>query len=68
MRRRSASNRVAYEDSTAGKIGELRKLVVHDGHGGPAEIGVQPEFFAMVDGSDAKRSRRYATLDVTAQT
>jgi predicted dehydrogenase len=29
----------------AGAIGEVRKVVVHDGHRGPKEIGVDPEFF-----------------------
>ncbi len=28
----------------SGEIGELRKVVVHDGHRGPAEIGVNEEF------------------------
>jgi len=27
-----------------GKLGDLRKVVVHDGHQGPQEINVQPEF------------------------
>jgi predicted dehydrogenase len=39
-----ASNKAAHDELDAGKIGPLRKLVVHDGHRGPAEIGVQPEF------------------------
>jgi predicted dehydrogenase len=39
-----ASNRAAYDELEAGKLGPLRKLVVHDGHKGPAEIGVEPEF------------------------
>jgi predicted dehydrogenase len=39
-----ASNKAAYDELEAGKLGPLRKLVVHDGHKGPAEIGVQPEF------------------------
>jgi predicted dehydrogenase len=39
-----ASNRAAYDDLQQGKLGELRRLVVHDGHQGPAEIGVGPEF------------------------
>jgi predicted dehydrogenase len=30
---------------TRGELGELRKIVVHDGHRGPKEIGVSPEFF-----------------------
>ncbi len=27
-----------------GRIGDIRKIVVHDGHNGPKEINVQPEF------------------------
>jgi len=29
-------------------IGEIRKIVVHDGHSGPKEIGVGPEFLAWL--------------------
>ena len=32
----------------AGKLGELRKVVVHDGHEGPKEIGVEPEFLTWL--------------------
>jgi predicted dehydrogenase len=39
-----ASNKEAYDEVRQGKLGELRKVVVHDGHEGPKEIGVQPEF------------------------
>jgi glucose-fructose oxidoreductase len=39
-----ASNKAAYDELEAGRLGPLRKLVVHDGHRGPAEINVQPEF------------------------
>jgi len=39
-----ASNRDAYEKLNSGGLGELRKVVVHDGHQGPQEIGVPPEF------------------------
>jgi glucose-fructose oxidoreductase len=39
-----ASNRAVYEMVQQDKLGDLRKVVVHDGHQGPAEIGVQPEF------------------------
>jgi glucose-fructose oxidoreductase len=39
-----SSNKAAYDELESGKIGPLRKVVVHDGHEGPAEIGVQPEF------------------------
>jgi predicted dehydrogenase len=31
-----------------GAIGEIRKVVVHDGHRGPKEIGVDPEFLAWL--------------------
>jgi predicted dehydrogenase len=31
-----------------GAIGQIRKVVVHDGHRGPKEIGVAPEFFAWL--------------------
>jgi predicted dehydrogenase len=38
------SNHAAYELLRSGAIGEIRKVVVHDGHEGPKEIGVGPEF------------------------
>jgi predicted dehydrogenase len=31
-----------------GAIGAIRKVVVHDGHRGPKEIGVEPEFLAWL--------------------
>jgi glucose-fructose oxidoreductase len=39
-----ASNRALYEMEQQGRLGEIRKAVIHDGHNGPKEIGVQPEF------------------------
>jgi len=39
-----ASNKAVYDQINEGKLGDVRKVVVHDGHEGPAEIGVQPEF------------------------
>ena len=42
------SNRAAYELLHQGALGDLRKVVVHDGHYGPIEIGVQPEFMAWL--------------------
>ena len=39
-----ASNHEAIAQASAGKLGELRKVVVHDGHEGPKEIGVGPEW------------------------
>jgi predicted dehydrogenase len=38
------SNRALYDLLRHGSLGELRKAVIHDGHQGPKEIGVQPEF------------------------
>lgn len=43
-----ASNTAAHTMLERGDIGDLRKLVVHDGHRGPREIGVSPEFFAFL--------------------
>jgi predicted dehydrogenase len=42
------SNRAAYDLVHEGAIGEVRKVVVHDGHKGPKEIGVEPEFLAWL--------------------
>jgi predicted dehydrogenase len=39
-----ASNRAAYNELTNRQIGEVRRVVIHDGHQGPQEIGVPPEF------------------------
>jgi predicted dehydrogenase len=42
------SNHAAYEMVHDKSIGEIRKVVVHDGHQGPKEIGVGPEFLAWL--------------------
>src|SRR5215469_14992194 len=39
-----ASNAEAIREAQSGKLGEVRKVVVHDGHEGPKEIGVGPEW------------------------
>jgi glucose-fructose oxidoreductase len=39
-----ASNAEAISEAQSGKLGEIRKVVVHDGHEGPKEIGVGPEW------------------------
>lgn len=39
-----SSNRAVYDLIQQGKLGDLRRVVVHDGHQGPKEINVQPEF------------------------
>ena len=43
-----ASNHAAYDLVHEGSLGEIRKVVVHDGHNGPKEIGVEPEFLAWL--------------------
>jgi predicted dehydrogenase len=42
------SNQAAYDLVHEKAIGEIRKIVVHDGHSGPKEIGVGPEFLAWL--------------------
>jgi len=39
------SNRAAYDAVRDNRIGPIRRVVVHDGHEGPKEIGVSPDFF-----------------------
>ncbi len=42
------SRRAAYDVVHNGEIGEARKIVTHDGHKGPKEIGVGPEFLGWL--------------------
>jgi glucose-fructose oxidoreductase len=42
------SNHAAKDLVREGSIGEIRKIVVHDGHRGPKEINVAPEFLAWL--------------------
>ena len=42
------SNHAAYDLVRQGTIGDVRKIVVHDGHRGPREIGVSPEFLSWL--------------------
>jgi predicted dehydrogenase len=42
------SNRAAYDLVHDKSLGEVRKVVVHDGHSGPKEIGVGPEFLTWL--------------------
>jgi glucose-fructose oxidoreductase len=39
-----SSNRAVYDLLQQGRLGDLRKVVIHDGHQGPQEIHVPPEF------------------------
>ncbi len=43
-----ASNQEVFAEAAAGKLGDLRKAVVHDGHEGPKEINVEPEFLTWL--------------------
>ena len=43
-----ASNKAAYDELERGHLGELRRVVFHDGHEGPKEIGVPPEFLSWL--------------------
>jgi predicted dehydrogenase len=56
-----ASNTAANNLLASGRIGELRKLVVHDGHRGPKEIGVGPEFLGWL--TDPKQNGAGALFD-----
>jgi glucose-fructose oxidoreductase len=42
------SSRAAHDLLEQGALGEVRKVVIHDGHRGPKAINVQPEFFAWL--------------------
>jgi predicted dehydrogenase len=57
-----ASNHAAYALAKTEKaLGEIRKVVVHDGHRGPKEIGVQPEFLAWL--TDPEKNGAGALFD-----
>jgi predicted dehydrogenase len=56
-----ASNHAAYDLVHSGALGEIRKVVVHDGHSGPKEIGVEPEFLAWL--TDPKLNGAGALFD-----
>ena len=55
------SNHAAYDLLHEGALGDVRKVVVHDGHNGPKEIGVEPEFLAWL--TDPKRNGGGALFD-----
>jgi predicted dehydrogenase len=55
------SNHAAFELLHTGAIGEARKVVVHDGHQGPKEINVAPEFFQWL--TDPKLNGAGALFD-----
>jgi len=43
-----ASNQHVHQLIEDGKLGDIRKVMVNDGHQGPKEIGVSKEFFAIL--------------------
>jgi len=42
------SRHAAHDIAQSGEIGEVRRVVTHDGHRGPKEIGVGPEFLGWL--------------------
>ena len=56
-----ASNAEALQMAAHGELGDVRKVVVHDGHQGPAEIGVGPEWLPWL--TDPKRNGAGALFD-----
>jgi glucose-fructose oxidoreductase len=55
------SNHAAFDMAHHGEIGDIRKVVVHDGHQGPKEINVEPEFLAWL--TDPKSNGGGALFD-----
>jgi predicted dehydrogenase len=55
------SNQAAYDLVHEKALGEIRKIVVHDGHSGPKEIGVGTEFLAWL--TDPKLNGAGALFD-----
>jgi predicted dehydrogenase len=55
------SNHAVYNLVQRGAFGDIRKIVVHDGHRGPLEIAVQPEFLAWL--TDPKLNGAGALFD-----
>jgi predicted dehydrogenase len=56
-----SSNHEALMEVAQGKLGDIRKVVVHDGHEGPKEIGVGPEWLPWL--TDPKQNGAGALFD-----
>lgn len=56
-----ATNHKAHDLVEQNKLGKLRKVVVHDGHEGPKEIGVNTEFLEWL--TDPKQNGGGAVID-----
>ena len=55
------SNTAVYHLVRDGALGDIRKVVVHDGHKGPKEINVEPEFLSWL--TDPARNGAGALFD-----
>jgi predicted dehydrogenase len=56
-----ASNAEAIREAGAGTLGPIRRVVVHDGHEGPKEIGVSPTFLKWL--TDPEKNGAGAIFD-----
>jgi glucose-fructose oxidoreductase len=56
-----SSNAAALREVAQGKLGVIRRVVVHDGHQGPKEIGVGPEFLGWL--TDPEKNGAGAMFD-----
>ena len=56
-----SSNNDVEDQVAAGKLGDIRKVIVHDGHEGPKEIGVGPEWLPWL--TDPARNGAGALFD-----
>jgi predicted dehydrogenase len=56
-----SSNQEALNEVQEGKLGAVRKVVVHDGHEGPMEIGVRPPFLTWL--TDPEKNGAGAMFD-----
>lgn len=56
-----ASNQTLYRQVKENEIGEVRKMVAHDGHQGPREIGCSPQFLSWL--TDPKTNGAGALFD-----
>ena len=56
-----SSNAEAIREVNAGKLGAVRRVVVHDGHEGPKEIGVSPDFLKWL--TDPEKNGAGAMFD-----
>ena len=63
-----ASNHAVHQLMQEKALGPIRKIVVHDGHNGPKEINVPPEFFAWLTDPKLNGGAPCSTSAATAPT